>query len=367
MVYDTIVIGAGIAGCSVAYFLKQKNQKVLLVDKKGIASGGSGAAGAFISPKVGIDLPLKQLSDEAFRFVYDLYTKNFSQFYHPTGVARIPKDANDALKFAHYAKFHTIKHDIRSVANLASHHINSPFDSVFFPQAGICDPKGLCHAMVLGIDFLRLHVDSITKQNNLWEIGDKKATNLVLATGFENDLVDMRYMSVEGIWGNRADFRSSLLLDISLHQNISISTNMEGFVKIGATHERKVKTPKPCDEIEVNQLLAKASKLVDTSDFKLSRVFCGMRASNRDYTPVAGNIIDVEAMLKCPNILNGRKYPLVYHENLFVLNALGARGFVFAPYVANELANHIVYGKEIDSRIHPDRLFWNWIRKANKK
>jgi len=43
---------------------------------------------------------------------------------------------------------------------------------------------------------------------------------------------------------------------------------------------------------------------------------------------------------------------------------LGARGYVFAPYCANELANHIVGGVEIDTMLDPDRLFWNWARKV---
>lgn len=47
-IYDIIIIGAGIAGASAAYTLTQENQNVLVLDKKGIASGGSGAAGALL-------------------------------------------------------------------------------------------------------------------------------------------------------------------------------------------------------------------------------------------------------------------------------------------------------------------------------
>ena len=54
---------------------------------------------------------------------------------------------------------------------------------------------------------------------------------------------------------------------------------------------------------------------------------------------------------------------LRYIPNVYLHNALGARGFVFAPYCASELAKHIVTGKAIDARLDPDRLFYNWVRK----
>ena len=51
-VYDTIVIGVGIAGCCTAFALQKKGQKVLLVDRSGVAaSGGSGAAGPLSPPR----------------------------------------------------------------------------------------------------------------------------------------------------------------------------------------------------------------------------------------------------------------------------------------------------------------------------
>ena len=62
--YDIAIVGAGINGSSVAYEFLKQNKKVILFDQDTIASGGSGAAGAFISPKFATSGELKDLLDE---------------------------------------------------------------------------------------------------------------------------------------------------------------------------------------------------------------------------------------------------------------------------------------------------------------
>src|SRR4051812_14526008 len=42
---DVIVVGAGVVGCSIAYRLAQSGRKVLVIEKRGIASGASGRNG----------------------------------------------------------------------------------------------------------------------------------------------------------------------------------------------------------------------------------------------------------------------------------------------------------------------------------
>jgi tRNA 5-methylaminomethyl-2-thiouridine biosynthesis bifunctional protein len=49
-----------------------------------------------------------------------------------------------------------------------------------------------------------------------------------------------------------------------------------------------------------------------------------------------------------------------------VLNGLGGRGFVFAPLMARWLAEYLMEGVAIDGRVHPDRLFWKWVRRIEK-
>lgn len=48
--FDTIVVGAGLAGASVALGLSQAGQRVCVVDSNGVASGASGSGAGLVSP-----------------------------------------------------------------------------------------------------------------------------------------------------------------------------------------------------------------------------------------------------------------------------------------------------------------------------
>lgn len=365
--YDTIIIGTGIAGCSIAYTLSKKGQEVLLIDKSDkVASGGSGAAGAFVSPKIGKGSPLQKLTNEAFIFARDFYIKNFPQFFKQTGVVRIPKDDKDNIKFNIYKDFNNTSYENFSKENLKNNNINSKYDGFLFQDAGVCDSLELCNALVKNIDRTSFMVNKITEQDNIWYIGKYSATNLILATGYENNLIDNRYMGIRGTWGSRGDFKSSLKIPFSLHQNLSISKNLDGIIKIGATHNKSLTPCLVCHNHPVKELINKASNLIDIKKIELIKTFCGMRSGSKDYFPLVGDIIDTEYMLKkYPKIKKGAKEPLKKIDNLYILNGLGGRGFVFAPLMADILANYIINNQEIDSRVNPDRLFFKWCRKKD--
>lgn len=362
--YDTLIIGAGIAGAAIAYALTQEGQKVLVLDKKGIASGGSGAAGAFVSPKIGKGSPLQKLTNEAFSFAKDFYLSTCPQYFHQTGVIRIPKDNADAQKFAAYEPYNDNIYEKYSQAQLQAEGIDTNFESFFFPEAGDCDAKAVCEFLLKKIEVLQYEVKELKRENDVWVIGENSAKNIVLATGYESDLADLRYMGITGTWGTRGDFSSSLDLVVSMHQAMSVGANIDGIIKLGATHEKEVKEVQPCQEEQALLLKEKASALIDISELVLKKSFCGMRAGSKDYFPLVGKVIDVPMILEMyPKVLRGEKPELQYVENLYVLNGLGGRGFVFAPLMAEWLTQHIVEKKEVDKRVQPDRLFFKWARK----
>ncbi len=366
--YDVIVIGAGIAGCSSAYFLQEKGLKVLVLDRDGIAkSGGSSAAGAFVSPKIGKGSNLQSLTNEAFEFAKEFYLKNFPQYFTQTGVIRIPKDEKDAELFMEYEKYDQSSLKWLSKQELEKIGIREAQESFFFNEAGVCDAPKICEALLEEIEYKQYDVKSLNYEESFWYVGDYRASKLILATGYENKFFDMRYMGVKGTWGTRGDYESSLALNVSMHKNISVSANINGIVKIGATHEKEVQSCIRCGTEPLQGLFTVASEMVDTSDFKLKETFCGMRAGSKDYFPLIGEVIDVNEMLaKNPKLVRGAKLQSKpkYMDNLYVCNGLGGRGFVFAPLMGKMLAEKIVDGKEIDKRVNPDRLFLKWCRKS---
>ena len=364
--YDIIVIGAGISGACSAFFLKQKGLSVLIIDRAGIAStGGSSAAGAFISPKIGKGSPLQTLTNEAFNFAKDFYTKQFPKYFHQTGIIRIPKDDQDAKKFIEYEKFNYAKREWIDKSRLNKYNIKEKNSSFLFTEAGVCDAPNMCNDILKNIDYKQYQVDEVIYRDKYWYIDNIKAKKLILATGYENSLFDMRYMGVRGIWGSRGDYESSLKLKISMHKKISISANINGIIKLGATHIKYKEPCIVCDGQPLKSLEDIASTMVDTGDFKLKETFCGMRAGSKDYFPLVGEVIDVKYMLsKYPKILKGAKPPIKKIDNLYICNGMGGRGFVFAPLMGKLLADYIVDKKEIDSRINPDRLFLKWCRKT---
>jgi len=222
----------------------------------------------------------------------------------------------------------------------------------------------MCAAILEEIPHVQCDVRSLFFEEGVWSVGEYNSENIVLATGYQNEIFDMRYMGVKGTWGSRGDYKSVLDLSVSMHKSISVSANVNGIIKIGATHIKSKEPCMLCNGEPLKSLFETASQMVDTSDFVLKETFCGMRSGSKDYFPLVGRVIDVPYMLEeYPLIRRGAKPELKHINNLFICNGLGGRGFVFAPYMAELLTEAIVEGREMDSRVNPDRLFLKWCRK----
>ncbi|MGA9046936.1 NAD(P)/FAD-dependent oxidoreductase [Sulfuricurvum sp.] len=372
--YDVIIIGAGINGCCCAYTLAQAGLNVALIDQDGIASGGSGAAGAFISPKISKAGTLKEIMSEAHTEALEFYTTNFPNFtlVKPLlHVANTPEEGEKVESFKHetHLKHSNIPHKIQIL--LSDEALNSP--SIYFDKGAVVDAQGVCNAMTEGIDFYPIKVEKLIHSYGSWQIGDLNAKHLVLSIGAYPKLLPIEYVGLRGIWGHRIDIETATHIPCILHHHVSISpTTKEGIVAIGATHNVHY-SPFSGELYDVEQgrsiLLEKASKTLKLNNINIINDYMGLRSGSNDYLPMLGSLVNaVSTLEKYPHLRHGqvvdpRKY--VYYPNLTMINGSGGYGFVLAPYLAKRLGEFLTDGKEMDPILSPSRFFPRWAKRQS--
>jgi tRNA 5-methylaminomethyl-2-thiouridine biosynthesis bifunctional protein len=357
--YDAIVVGAGSAGAHAAYFLRQKGLRVAVAEMAGVASGASGAAGAFISPRLGKGGPLQRVTNEAFRFAVSFYSKNFPHLFYPTGILRLPKDADDAKKFAEYEPFIDVRYEKKGPADLGFlRDYAAEFGGYYFLDGGVVEAVDVCRALLKDIDCYHMRVERIERKDGLFRVGELRAARVVVATGAWSELLPP-YIRLGRLGGYRFDIRCESAPPVSLHKRISVSAQVGGRVIVGATHTR---VDDPAASMPPSgYLLDEARKMVDLGQVELSGMFCGVRPSVNDHFPFAGEVVDVE---RGPKGFGRKETPkeLPRKEGLYVLGGYGGRGFVFGPWAGERLATHIAEGAPLPESIDADRLYIRWAR-----
>lgn len=218
MNYDVAVIGAGINGCCIAHRLHLANQKVVVFDQGGVAHGGSGAAGAFLSPKFSKGGELKELINSALDIALDFYSTNFPQYIQHHDLLHIAKDEKDALNLK-YFKTH------EDIPLLQDPYIEPNNEYIYTSKSAIVDAQAMCKALLESIEFKEEEIVTLEKQDDVWLLNNKyKAKRVILATGaYKHELVRHPYAMIRGIWGHRIDIETTTNNPISIHQFVSTS------------------------------------------------------------------------------------------------------------------------------------------------
>ncbi len=367
--FDFAIIGAGIAGACSAYFLKKLGKRVVVIDRDRIASGGSGAAGAFLSPKICSNSAYTAFINESFEFSIKFYQDNFREFLDAKGLLRLLKNQDD-IKKCHQKedslpeKFHYLNKEEQKYLKQSA----CEFGGYFFEDGAVIESTGVIEALLKDIDVIEaLHVEVLNYANNCYYIGDIEAKNVILCAGNSEDFTQIKYLGLKNIYGHRVDVRTQTKLPFHLHKSCSISASHDGCVHIGATHIPNYRYSKDKNfDKELNDMLALAKSYVDFEDFRVQKVHFGVRNSTRDFYPAIGRVIDVEATIKkFPYIKKGSKVPkeiYICYPNLYVMAGLGARGFVLAPKLADTLVKSICEGLKIGKNLETERLFLKYVQ-----
>lgn len=384
--FENIIIGAGIAGCSLAHFLKKYKDSILLIDKnEDVAFGASGAAGAFLSPLLGKPNSFKDLVTKALNFSIEYYKNHFYENLTNFGTCRIPKNREDEDKFQTYIPYMDFEYEKFE-------------DGYFFPIGSIVNPYEVCKKLSKDVQKLfNYEVTKIEKEDDFWIINKEyKTKNLFSTTGADISLIDEEYFDIRAVWGQKIDIITSSNVEINYHKECSLSKAKEieknrFLVSVGATHNRFDKNmdntsynlklsninnlqhneeTKNIMKNDVDKLLKKANDIKKLENIEVIDIKIGARASSIDYFPMVGKLVDSKKSIeKYPHIKNGthiKNENLIMIDNLFVLNGVGGRGFVLSLYLANKLVENVVNNKELDENLTNYRLFSKWAKKQKR-
>lgn len=372
--YDLAIIGAGINGASVAHEFANASKRVIIFDMDGIASGGSGAAGAFIAPKFSKGGELKELLHDAFVYSMEFYEKNFPKLFTKTQLLHIAKDEESSEILKQYKQNTSLELKEASAEYLESLSEHAKAFEHISIDAGVVDAQSMCRAMSKSAKYVEQKVDSLVYDDGLWIINDTySAKSVLLATGAYESVIKEPYIKLRGVWGHRIDIKTSTKNPYSLHQNVSISPSSDNKLAIGATHNVHHHPQSATEPYDVEEgraeLLEKAGRTMKLEDVEVIRDFTGLRSGSFDYMPLLGKVVLSKETLCSTEIKFKTKKPnfdeYTYYPHLYMINGNGGYGFVLAPYLAKILSEHILSDKKISERLSPARFFARWAKKLD--
>ena len=364
MTFDYVIIGAGISGSTLAHFLSVAGETVALVDKAGIAGGASGAAGAFLAPKVAKGGYLLELVNKSFIYALGFYEKFAPELLTKHGLLHSASQDFEKSRFTHFAKKHS---DWLSEPKLFA-ELKKEFyeEALFFNDGALLESKELCEKLSSSATFIDEEIKELSFDGHWTLNGHLKAKVVILATGYES-ILNEEVIKIRPILGQRCDVISSTKVPYNLHSGVSVSaTKKNGEITIGATHHREFTEVKSTKEDNI-ELLNSASTLLNLQDVEVKKSFVGVRAGSFDYLPLLGKVVDSsKTLLEYPSLLHDYKAKvdeLIYYPNLYMVNGVGGRGFVLAPHLAKVLSEHLLGNSTLDKELFPSRFFYRWCKK----
>jgi len=163
-----------------------------------------------------------------------------------------------------------------------------------------------------------------------------EAKNIVFAEGFgitKNPFFS--YLPLKPTKGELLTIHApDLKIDFVLKSSVFLVPLGEDIYLVGATYEWSDMSPNITIKAK-EELLSKLDKFLNC-DYTVVKQVAGIRPTVKDRRPLVGQHLQ--------------------HKNMYVLNGLGTRGVMIAPYVANQLYSFIEEGKHLETEIDISRF-----------
>lgn len=346
MKVDYIIVGAGLAGLAMAQFCQKNNKTFVVIDAAERTS--SKIAGGMFNPVVlkrftsiwEADAQLK-LADAFYSEVEEMLDESF---YH---------------KLPIYRKFATIEEQnnwfIACDTPITAPHLNGNLIKEQFPHIHSEYHFGeVYHTGFLNVSvYVQKYQKYLQKKegllndsfaynkliihDDLVEYHNIQAKQIVFAEGFSMlNNPFFNYLPLDGTKGELLYVKiPNLKLKSIVKSSIFIIPVGNDIYKVGATYNWQDKTDDLTNDAK-NELLEGLEKLIDC-EYEIIDHVAGVRPTVKDRRPLVGEHYQ--------------------HKNVYVLNGLGTRGVLLAPYLADKLYQNIENNVPLDPNINVARYY----------
>jgi tRNA 5-methylaminomethyl-2-thiouridine biosynthesis bifunctional protein len=370
---SAMVIGAGLAGCTIAAALARRGIEVTLLDQGKLAAAGSGNEQGILYTRLSRNhSALTDFALQSFRFAVGFYRGLFRQGKLIEGLDgalcgnfHLSDDTDDmaalAALLATVPEFARVLNATQAEAVLGLEQHRGGY---WYPQSGWLRPASVCQALV-STPAVRLLEDCgeimLTASANGWEArADKRtiatAPCAVIATGTGSAaMASLDWLPLQAIRGQTTHLPTADMfgeLRTGLCHTGYMAPAREGIHCIGATFNLQDEELALRVEDHSSNLVKLAAAVphwraaLEALDPAKLDGRVGFRCASPDYLPLAGPVPDMPAFLREFAFLRKNARQTIaskgqYIPGLYLSTAHGSRGLTSTPLAAELLASQI--------------------------
>jgi glycine/D-amino acid oxidase-like deaminating enzyme len=346
-----LIIGAGIAGCALAFAFEQAGKPFLVLNDE-VGDAASAVAAGLFNPITGSRFVKTWMAEEVFEHLHPFYQQwealLGTTFYHPTPIVRpfgsIAEQNTAIAKTAEpdYATYIIATDLPNELQNL----VEAPLGGMVFGQGGWVDVPTLMTSMHNWLwqagryQLGSISPSDLSEANGLVYWKEQPYQSATFCTGYRasqepafdhirfspvrGEIIEVQYDSVAEQWPNLAVSKGIYLLGTP-------GTNR---LRVGATYNWRQPIPETSPE-GLAELCSELDQVLKTT-YQVLRHQAGVRPAIADRRPVVG-------------LLPGC-------NRIGILNGLGSKGTSLAPWLANHLVDFYIHNKALPMTVSPDRF-----------
>ena len=344
--YDYLIIGAGIAGVTLALELQKRGHRIALIDNENPKSSSRIAAG-MMNPMVPRNVQKAWKCDEIYPSVFEYY-ENWehamgARFIHRIPTLQVHKNAQHTKNWTKRSREKGFQQHLSPVDPSNTHGLPLPFGGAFCHLSGKLDVKEFLESAY--IYFIQVGIDKINeeflhsklkRENDVWSINNHLSRCIVFAEGI--GLYENPYFNYLPLGATGGDI---LELEINDLPQDFILKRKEWLVPIGGNrwlggstyHNESLSTvPEAHHAVELIELF----KEWIPQEIKLVSHRRAPRPTVATWRPFLG------------------QHP--QYDTLYVYNGLGSKGSSLVSYLSPRYADFLSSGSELPEEVNIARF-----------